>query len=110
MATRRIHSLEAGLILIADGCDMEKGRSRIPMAIDSAPKYGDIHKYSSAAIDKVVLEKGEKHPIRILVQMTSDVGYFQIEEVLLPKINMSPAKKYVELVVKILDGKEKQYL
>ena len=110
MATRKIHSLEAGLILIADGCDMEKGRSRIPMAIKSAPKYGDIHKYSSAAIDKVLISKGEKKPIRILVQMSSDVGYFQIEEVLLPKINMSPVKKYVELVVKVLDGKEKHYL
>ena len=33
MANRRIHSIEAGIILIADGCDMEKGRARIPMTI-----------------------------------------------------------------------------
>ena len=35
MATRRIHSLEAGLILIADGCDMEKGRARIPLVLNT---------------------------------------------------------------------------
>ena len=32
MSTQRIHSLEAGIILIADGCDMTKGRARIPLA------------------------------------------------------------------------------
>ncbi|HQO18369.1 MAG TPA: phosphohydrolase, partial [Candidatus Cloacimonas sp.] len=30
MATHKIHSLEAGLVLIGDGSDMEKGRARIP--------------------------------------------------------------------------------
>ena len=53
MATQRIHSLEAGLILIADGCDMEKGRARIPMMIASEGKVGDIHKYSASAIEEV---------------------------------------------------------
>ncbi|MDO5438388.1 MAG: phosphohydrolase, partial [bacterium] len=31
MTQRKIHSLEAGIILVADGCDMTKGRARIPL-------------------------------------------------------------------------------
>ena len=53
MATQRVHSLEAGLILIADGCDMEKGRARIPMMIATESRVGDIHKYSASAIENV---------------------------------------------------------
>ena len=42
--------------------------------------------------------------------MSSDVGFFQIEEVLLQKINSSPAKNLVELFAGV-DGKEtKKYL
>ena len=33
MGFQKIHSLEAGTILVADGCDMEQGRARIPMMI-----------------------------------------------------------------------------
>ena len=60
MATQKIHSLEAGVILVADGCDMEKGRARIPMMINTASRVGDIHKYSASEITKVRIEKGEK--------------------------------------------------
>ena len=42
MATHPIHSVEAGIILIADGCDMTKGRARIPLEIPSKPTEGDI--------------------------------------------------------------------
>lgn len=38
MSSRKIHSIEAGILLIADGCDMTKGRARIPMAINTTPK------------------------------------------------------------------------
>ena len=38
MCSRKIHSTEAGVILIADGCDMTKGRARIPLAINNTPK------------------------------------------------------------------------
>ena len=110
MGTRKIHSLEAGLILIADGCDMTKGRARIPMVLDNAPKIGDIHKYSANSIESVQIFQGEKKPIRIQVNMSAQVGFFQIEEVLLLKINASPAKKYIELLAGV-DGSElKQYL
>lgn len=110
MATRRIHSLEAGLILIADGCDMEKGRARIPMVLNTEPKAGDIHKYSANSIERVHITKGDPKPIRISVEMSTDVGLFQIEEVLLPKVNMSLAKQYIELYVGIVDQEIKKYL
>ena len=50
MSSRKIHSIEAGVLLIADGCDMTKGRARIPMSINTTPRVGDIHKYSANAI------------------------------------------------------------
>jgi metal-dependent HD superfamily phosphatase/phosphodiesterase len=87
MATQRIHSVEAGLILIADGCDMERGRARIPLAINTEPKVGDIHKYSANAIERVMIKPGERKPIKITIEMSGDVGFFQIEEVLFTKVN-----------------------
>jgi metal-dependent HD superfamily phosphatase/phosphodiesterase len=110
MASRRIHSIEAGIILIADGCDMEKGRARIPMVLNTEPKAGDIHKYSANSIERVRITRGDPKPVRIEVGMSSDVGFFQIEEVLLPKVNMSPAKQHIELYAGIVDQELKKYL
>jgi len=110
MAGRRIHSIEAGVILIADGCDMEKGRARIPMAMSSEPRVGDIHKYSANSIEKVQVSAGKEKPIRIDVSMSSEVGFFQVEEVLLGKIASSTIKGYIELYASMLDGEPKRYL
>jgi metal-dependent HD superfamily phosphatase/phosphodiesterase len=112
MGNRPIHSLEAGLILIADGCDMTKGRARIPIAIAraEAPRVGDIHKYSANSIEEVRLSKGGEKPIRIEILMSSEVGLFQVEEVLLPKLAASPAKLHVELFAQVQGGQPKQYL
>jgi metal-dependent HD superfamily phosphatase/phosphodiesterase len=105
MATIPIHSLEAGLLLVADGCDMEKGRARIPMMLATDAKLGDIHRYSATAIDKVNIVPGERCPIKIEIHMTESVGFFQVEEVLFPKIKASPVKGFVELYA-LLDGLE----
>lgn len=110
MGTFPIHSLEAGLILIADGCDMTKGRARIPLEILSKPKEGDIHKYSAYAIEKVMIKQGVEHPIRIEIVMNSEVGLFQVEEVLMPKIQSSPAKYLVELYAGVEGEVPKHYL
>lgn len=110
MASRRIHSVEAGIILIADGCDMTKGRARIPLALNTTPKVGDIHKYSANAIDRIGIHHGERKPIRIDIEMSGDVGFFQIEEVLLTKIDMSPSKQYVELYAGVTGEEPKCYL
>ena len=110
MGTQKIHSLEAGVVLVADGCDMEGGRARIPLIMESGSKVGDIHKYSSAAIKKVYLEKGKDLPLRIQVEMTESAGFFQVEEVLMKKIGMSPVKKYIELYAGIIGQDLKRYL
>lgn len=110
MSTRKIHSIEAGIILIADGCDMTKGRARIPMSINTTPRVGDIHKYSANAINRISIHKGERKPIKIDIEMSGDVGFFQIEEVLLTKIDASPAKDYVELYAGVEGQERKCYL
>ncbi len=110
MGTRKIHSIEAGLILIADGCDMTKGRARIPMELSTKPSAGDIHKYSANSIESVKILKGGEKPIKIEVRMSADVGFFQIEEVLLQKINSSPAKSLVELYAGVEGQDMKKYL
>jgi hypothetical protein len=110
MATQTIHSLEAGLVLIGDGCDMEKGRARITTMLSNKPKVGDIHKYSSTAIEKVTITTGKKKPIQILVKMNQSVGLFQVEEVLFTKIASSPVKKYIELYAQVRDNEKLKYL
>lgn len=110
MTNRKIHSIEAGMILVADGCDMEKGRARIPIALATEPKMGDIHKYSANSIENVEISAGKEKPIRISVEMSADVGFFQIEEVLIPKINSSPVKPFIELFAGLSNQQKKQYL
>ncbi len=110
MSSRKIHSIEAGIILIADGCDMTKGRARIPMAINTTPRVGDIHKYSANAINRIGIHHGQRKPIKIDVTMSGDVGFFQVEEVLLTKIDSSPAKEFVELYAGVEGQEPKCYL
>ncbi len=110
MGTQKIHSLEAGLVLIGDGTDMERGRARIPILLASAPKPGDIHRTSADAIERVRFEEGKEKPIEIKVTMNSSVGFFQIEEVLFPKIAISPIKKYIELYAGVEGEEYLQYL
>ena len=110
MGTRKIHSVEAGIILVADGCDMTKGRARIPMEINTKPSVGDIHKYSANSIEKVKILAGEEKPIKIEVHMSAVAGFFQIEEVLLQKISCSPIKDFIEPYAGVDDDEMKKYL
>jgi metal-dependent HD superfamily phosphatase/phosphodiesterase len=111
MGNRAVYSIEAGVVQVADGCDMEKGRARIPMAIGGAPKVGDIHQYSAHAIEELRILQGNEKPIKIEALMSSEVGLFQIEEVLLAKIHASTAKPYIELFAMLEGGGQpKQYL
>jgi metal-dependent HD superfamily phosphatase/phosphodiesterase len=110
MGNRHIHSIEAGIVQVADGCDMTKGRARISIALGSAPRVGNIHQYSANSIEDVKLTKGEEKPIRIEVLMSSEVGFFQVEEVLLSKIAASTAKPYIEMYAQVQGGEPKRYL
>ena len=110
MAMIRIHSLEAGLILIADGCDMEKGRARIPMLLNTEARVGDIHKYSSSAVERITITRGTEKPVRIDIEMSQSVGFFQVEEVLFPKLTVSPARSYIELTAGVIGEVPRRYL
>ncbi len=110
MATHPIHSIEAGLILIADGCDMTKGRARIPLVIPSKTAKRDIHKYSANSIEKVKIEPGHERPLKIEIHMKAEVGFFQVEEVLIPKIQSSPAKNLLELYAGVGGEEMKRYM
>lgn len=110
MGTHPVHSLEAGIILIADGCDMTKGRARVPLEIPKKPSGGDIHKYSAHAIEKVRITAGKERPVMIEILMLSEVGFFQVEEVLMPKIQSSPARQYFSLSAGVIGEEMKQYI
>jgi metal-dependent HD superfamily phosphatase/phosphodiesterase len=110
MGTRAIHSLEAGVVQIADGCDMTKGRARIPLSLWPMPKAGHIHQYSANSIEEVRIDTGKDKPIRIDVCMSNESGFFQVEEVLLKKIAASPAKPFIELYAKVRMEEARQYL
>jgi metal-dependent HD superfamily phosphatase/phosphodiesterase len=71
---------------------------------------GDIHKYSANSIEDVRIQAGKEKPIRIEALMSSEVGLFQIEEVLLGKISASTAKAYIELYAQVHTGEPKRYL
>jgi len=110
MGARTIHSIEAGVLQIADGCDMTKGRARIPLAIGQAVKTGHIHQYSANSIEEVIIDAGKEKPIRIDVHMSNDAGFFQVEEVLLKKIAGSTAKPFIELYAQVREEPPHQYL
>ena len=105
-----IHSVKAGIILIVDGCDMTKGRARIPLEIPSKPTEGDIHKYSANSIEKVKIGRGNECPLKIEIHMRAEVGFFQVEEVLIPKIQSSPAKSMLELYPGVEGEEMKRYM
>ena len=110
MGNRTIHSLEAGVVQVADGCDMTKGRARIPIALNQNPGVGSIHKYSANSIEEVRIIRGVEKPIHIEVLMSSEVGLFQVEEVLMTKIASSTAKPYIELFAQVKGGEPQRYL
>jgi metal-dependent HD superfamily phosphatase/phosphodiesterase len=113
MGTRVIHSIEAGLVQIADGCDMTKGRARIPMILmlgHETSKGGHIHQYSANSIEEVIIGAGKEQPIRVDVRMSNESGFFQVEEVLMKKISGSTAKPFIELYAQVRQEEPRQYL
>jgi metal-dependent HD superfamily phosphatase/phosphodiesterase len=45
-----------------------------------------------------------------MIEMSESVGFFQVEEVLYPKIFSSPVKKYIELYAGVKGEKLLKYL
>lgn len=110
MAHMSVTSIESGIILVSDGCDMEKGRARVTTLKRKEPHVGDIHAYSAMSVTKVDILKGKNKPIEISIQMSDATGIFQVEEVLMPKINKSSIKPFIELSVKLGSEPKMYYL
>jgi metal-dependent HD superfamily phosphatase/phosphodiesterase len=88
-------TIEAGIAKIADGTDMAQGRARIPYKLGKI----DIHSLSALSIKKVEINRGDKKPLQILIDMEGTAGVFQVEEVLMKKIMTSNLINLVEIVI-----------
>ncbi|MHB1007006.1 MAG: HD domain-containing protein [Chloroflexota bacterium] len=99
-------TVEAGVVKVADALDMAKGRSRIPFENGAV----NMHSLSAAAIERIVITKGEERPIRVLVEMSNSAGIFQIDELLKGKIATSSLREYIEVVATVDSDSEKRLL
>jgi metal-dependent HD superfamily phosphatase/phosphodiesterase len=102
----RCHTIEAGVLKVADALDLAQGRSRIPFEAGQT----NIHSVSAMAIDSVTLEKGETVPIRVVVTMNNSAGVFQVDELLKRKLRNSTIAPYVQVVARIEGETEKRLL
>jgi hypothetical protein len=97
-------TLEAGVIRVADGLDMERGRSRIPYE-----KGGrGINTVSSQAIERVSLHEGDSTPVHVEIEMTDAAGVYQVDTLLKSKIEDSGLEDFLRIVA--LNTSEKDEL
>jgi hypothetical protein len=110
MGNEKVYSVEAGILLVADGTDMTSGRSRLVGILHKEPAVGDMHKLSADAIEEVRIGAGEAKPVLITVVMSDFVGIFQVEEVLMRKVEFSPIKNFLEICVVVANEPARHYL
>lgn len=91
-------TLEAGLVCVADACDMTKGRGRLAFDLGNI----NIHTVSALSIDDVYISKGKEKPVSIIVQMSNSAGIFQVQETLADKIHQARLDGYIDLVATTL--------
>lgn len=102
----RTYTIEASAVKVGDALDMTQGRSRIPFEQGAV----NIHSLSAAAVERVVIGKGEDKPIRIEAVLNNSAGLFQLDELLRPKITTSSIAPYVEVEARIEGEIEKRLL
>lgn len=85
---------EAGVIRVADGLDMERGRSRIPYDTGSR----GINTLSSQAIQDVTLHEGEDVAVEVEIEMTNAAGVYQVDNLLKAKLEGSLVEDDVRVV------------
>jgi metal-dependent HD superfamily phosphatase/phosphodiesterase len=87
-------TLEAGVVRVADGLDMEQGRSRIPYE-----KGGrGINTLSSQAIRDVALEAGDDRSVLVEIEMVNAAGVYQVDGLLKKKLRDSGLEDHVRIV------------
>jgi len=91
---------EAGVIRIADGLDMERGRSRIPY------QHGGrgINTLSSQAIEAVRLTAGEETAVLVEIEMVNAAGVYQVDNLLKAKLTDSLLEDEIRIVAVNANG------
>jgi uncharacterized protein len=102
----RTYTIEASAVKVGDALDMTQGRSRIPFEAGAV----NIHSLSAAAVERVIIRRGEARPIRIEAVLNNSAGLFQLDELLRPKIASSSIASYVEVQARIEGENEKRLL
>jgi uncharacterized protein len=100
------HTIEAGVVRVADALDMAEGRSRVPF--ESGRQ--NIHSLSAAAIEKVRIEPGEARAVQVEIDMTNSAGIFQVDDLLATKLRGSGLEEHIEVVARIESEHEKRLL
>lgn len=90
-------TLEGGIIKVADALDMEEGRARIPFSEGEIT----IHSVSALSIERVTIERGEKKPVRIEINISNSAGIFQLDNLFKRKLKYSGIQDYIETKVKV---------
>ncbi|MGM0605836.1 MAG: HD domain-containing protein [Halobacteriota archaeon] len=85
---------EAGIIRIADGLDMERGRSRIPY--ESGGR--GINTISSQSIERVTLKPGKESAVLVEIEMMNAAGVYQVDTLLKAKLDRSLLEDTVRIV------------
>ena len=85
---------EAGVIRVADGLDMERGRSRIPYEQGGR----GINTISSQAIDRVSLVEGDGKPVLVEIRMRNAAGVYQVDGLLKEKLHKSGLEDDIRIV------------
>jgi metal-dependent HD superfamily phosphatase/phosphodiesterase len=85
---------EAGVIRVADGLDMEHGRSRLPYERGGR----GINTLSSQAIKRVTLQEGDEEPVLVEIEMRNAAGVYQVDNLLKEKLHKSGIEDDVRIV------------
>lgn len=110
MGYDKVFSIEAGVLLVGDGTDMTRGRAKRTKELSTRPVLGDMHRHSADAITSVEIRPGDALPAHIAIRMNDYAGVFQVEEVLIPKISVSPIRQHIEVAVIVRDEAPRRYL
>lgn len=85
---------EAGVIRVADGLDMERGRSRIPYERGGR----GINTISSQSIETVTVMEGDAAPVLVEIRMRNAAGVYQVDNLLKEKLQDSMLEEHVRIV------------
>jgi len=86
-------SVEAHVLRVADALDMTADRSRLAMA----QGVRDLDALSAAAIVDVAVVAGVHRAVKIRITLNGDIGAYQVEHRLRPRIDGSPLERHISV-------------